>query len=37
MTNDNEIYLSNSARELIKICSELEGILKSNGYEKVES
>ena len=37
MTNEVEIDLSDSAKELIKTCSELETILKSQGYRQVES
>ena len=37
MTDEVELNLSDSAKELIKTCSELETILKSQGYRQVES
>lgn len=37
MSKNNEFELSESAKELIEICSGIEDILKSKGYVKVES
>lgn len=37
MSNSTEIELNDSAKELIRVCSEIEGTLKSLGYTKVDS